>query len=248
MKKKLIILLILLACSHTVYAKKYYGKRKTKKPSSGGSLSRETKNRKPGVKVDDKKSDENEKPSHFMIVGINGGTGFTYPTGDITGDGDQKVKVDRGYFFGMDYTFLLNDRGGPMASISYTKKRNSIERSYFTSKMKNTITANFINMGIGYRFLLNFVYINPGLYYGKKTGTWTEKVELNGEEENNIDPTFCNDEYGLFFHTGVSINIYKSLYIDIGIKYEMAFTYFYENGDRLRSNMAGILFGLSCRI
>jgi hypothetical protein len=245
MKKNLIISLIIITCSHTVYAKKYYHKKEIKKTPSEKTL--ENKPEKKGTELinNDNKS---EIPSYSMILGINGGTGFSYPTGDISGNGDQKVKVDRGYYYGMDYTYLLNQRGGLMAGLSYTKKRNSVERSYFTSKMKNTITANFINMGIGYKFLINFVYINPGLYYGKKTGTWTEKIELNGEEENNIDSTFCNDEYGLFFHTGFNINIYKSLYMDIGIKYEMAFTYFYENGDKLRSNIAGVLFGLSYRI
>jgi len=174
-----------------------------------------------------------------LLVSVYGGFGLSFPSGEISGDGDQQGVAGMGYTAGVGLCYRFFSLGGPSLWVEYAGKQINTERSYMGSKLESTINESTVNIMLGWRFILvRMLYLEPGLYYGIRVGTWTEKITYQGDEDvNNVPDEWTRDDAGVYLGIGVMFDVTSFMSIDVGLRMETSFLYSYVHDDSLRSNL-----------
>lgn len=185
-----------------------------------------------------------------LLVSVSGGFGVSFPSGEISGDGDQKGVAGMGYTAGAGLCYRFFSLGGPSLWVEYAGKQISTERSYMGSKLESTINASTVNIMLGWRFILvKMLYIEPGLYYGFRVGTWTETITFKGDEnEKNVPDEWTQDDAGVYLGIGVMFDVTSFMSIDVGLKMETSFLYSYVHDDSLRTNLVLLTVGTTFKM
>jgi hypothetical protein len=184
-----------------------------------------------------------------LLLGVHGGFGVTFPSGDIAGDGDQKGLAYYGYTAGIDTCWRCCALGGPSVRIEYASRPISFERSYIDSTMTSVIDTASLDFMAGFRFLLSIFYIEPGMYYALGVGTWTETIEYRGKTSTTkVKDSWKNNEAGCYLEAGVMFSVTSFMSVDIGLRMEVSFLYAYDHDDRLRTNLGMLTAGVTFKM
>jgi len=172
-------------------------------------------------------------------LNIYGGRGFTYPMGDIAGDGGQKAHIADSDTAGISTGYIIRDKHIITIGISSRVQKIEIERNYQDKLMMTTVETRFINFDLAYRFQESWYYIGAGFYYGFPLGVWSRKNALDGEVTENLLygdlETEAKNTMGMTLSTGLTFEISKNYYLNTGINILYPFTASYEaNQDSIK--------------
>jgi len=184
-----------------------------------------------------------------LLVGVHGGFGVTFPSGDIAGDGDQKALAYYGYAAGIDACWRCCSLGGPSIRVELRPRPISFERSYINHKMTSVIDTAAVDFMAGFRFILSRFYVEPGLYYALGVGDWTETINYRGDSNSStIKDSWRNDEAGAYIEAGVMFDVASFVSVDVGLRMEVSFLYAYDHDDRLRTNLGMLTTGVTFKM
>ncbi len=211
------------------------------------------------ARVTDEKLQQENDASDSAITSGNAGTlflslyagpGGTYPSGNITGTGDQRRIVELGYSGGMTVGYLVFDSGGFFAGTEYLHERFAIKRKWMMYPMSNKLYLTFINTYVGYKFLfLKYAYADVGLYYSAKITSWNERVSIMGcSMTHEIPKKLRHDVGGLVIGAGAAIPVTGYLNVDVGVRFLVSFVPALKYMDTIIPNMGQVTAGLTFKV
>ncbi len=184
-----------------------------------------------------------------LLISLRGGFGLAFPSGDISASGGQEALAAMGYTAGLALCWRAVSLGGPVIGAASAGKQVSTRRDYLGSNSRAP-SATTVNVMAGWRFILvKMLYIETGLYYGIRAGSWTDEQSYRGKErELTVRRSWTRDDAGVSLEIGVMFDVLSFMSIDVGLKMEASFLYSYVKDDRLRTNLALLTAGVTFKM
>ncbi|HOP64017.1 MAG TPA: hypothetical protein PK358_16455 [Spirochaetota bacterium] len=159
--------------------------------------------------------------------------GFTYPSGEISGDGGQEARLSGSESAGINAGYTVSDRHIVHLGIGALNQRFEVERNYMGQEMLTSVEAKFMNFELSYRFQESWFYAGGGLYTGIPFGAWSRKNALNGTVTETLLYGSTEDAaqttYGLLLFSGLTFDINNTLSLNTGVKFLLPVTPAYES-------------------
>lgn len=164
---------------------------------------------------------------------IYGSRGFTYPFGDISGDGGQKARIADSSAAGINTGYEIVNNHIIYLGITMLTQTFEIERKYMNQLMLTSVEAEFINIDLSYRFQEKWYYAGAGLFLGIPGSTWSRKDALDGLVTENLlygdMESACKLTTGLNLFAGLTFAVSDTISLNTGLKIMVPFIPGYEH-------------------
>ena len=135
------------------------------------------------VKAQEAVSTEKNKKGFLEIYGARG---FTYPFGDISGDGGQVSHIAGSRSAGINTGYEISSSHIIYLGITALTQTFEVERRYMNQLMLTSVEAEYINIDLSYRYQEKWFYAGAGLFCGIPSFTWSSKNALDGLVTENL--------------------------------------------------------------
>lgn len=164
---------------------------------------------------------------------IYGSRGFTYPFGDISGDGGQKARIADSSAAGINTGYEIIPGHIICLGVTTLTQTFEVERKYMNQLMLTSVEAEFINLDLSYRYQGEWYYAGAGLFLGIPGSTWSRKDALNGLVTENLlygdMESACKITTGLNLFAGLTFAVSDTISLNTGLKIMVPFIPGYEH-------------------